>query len=102
VRSPEGAPAVIRSGLAAIVGAMGEELASELIPDCWVAPSAGRFDDGAGSRVTGHIRRHLSPPSFWMQERDVSISTSGGLAGEGRSERRVRLSLDVEIDEIDR
>jgi hypothetical protein len=37
-----------------------------------------------------------------MQERYVSISTSGGLAGEGRSERRVRLSLDVEIDEIDR
>ena len=26
----------------------------------------------------------------------------GGAAGEGRSERRVRLSLDVEIDEIDR
>jgi hypothetical protein len=37
-----------------------------------------------------------------MQERYVSISTSGGPAGEGRSERRVRLSLDVEIDEIDR
>jgi len=48
------------------------------------------------------ILRHLSPPWFWMQERYVSISTSGGPAGEGRSERRVRLSLDVEIDEIDR
>jgi len=81
---------------------MGEELASELALDCWVAPSAGRFDDGAGSSHRAHILRHLSPPSFWMQERYVSISTSVGPAGEGRSERRVRLSLDVEIDEIDR
>ena len=75
---------------------MGEELASELAPDA-------RFDDGAGSSHRAHILRHLSPgPSFWMQERYVSISTSGGPAGEGRSERRVRVSLDVEIDEIDR
>ena len=39
---------------------------------------------------------------FWVQERYPSISTSGGSGGEGRSERWVRLSLDVEIDEIDR
>ena len=54
------------------------------------------------SSHSAHILRHLSPPSFCMQARYISISTSGGSAGEGRSERRVRLSLDVEIDEIDR
>jgi hypothetical protein len=32
----------------------------------------------------------------------MSDATRGGPAGEGRSERRVRLSLDVEIDEINR
>jgi hypothetical protein len=35
-------------------------------------------------------------------ETTTAEPTSGRPAGEGRSERRVRLSLDVEIDEIDR